>query len=69
MKSMIWVALGILVVVLLAFAGLAPLPGQKDVPSNLTQEAPPGKSPEPDKPSGPPHTKSGEPARGSTPTK
>jgi hypothetical protein len=51
----IWVVLGIVVIAILAFAGLAPLPGQKEKPSALGEKAPPGQSPKPTSPSGPPH--------------
>jgi hypothetical protein len=57
MKPKIWVVvLGIVAVILLAFAGLAPLPGQKDVPTPYNEPSPPGQSPAPPPPGGPPHT-------------
>jgi hypothetical protein len=46
----IWIAVAILVIVLLAFAGLLPLPGQKD---NVTPMTQPG-SPSVTAPKGPP---------------
>lgn len=55
-----WVVLGIIVIGILAFAGLAPLPGQKEKPSALGEKAPPGQSPAPTSPSGPPHAGPGE---------
>jgi hypothetical protein len=61
MKRAIWIVLGILFIILMAFAGFAPIPGQKDEPSPLSEESP-GRSPEPARPSGPPH-KPGEPVR------
>ena len=67
--SVFWVVLGIAVVLLLAFAGLAPLPGQKDQPTVLTEDVVPGRSPQPPVPSGPPHAKPGEPAPPPTPAK
>jgi hypothetical protein len=59
--KVIWVVLGIVGIVLLVFAGLAPLPGQKDEPSALTQGGAPGKGSRPPLPSGPPHAKPGDP--------
>ena len=46
----IWIPIAILVIVLLAFAGLLPLPGQKD---NVTPSTQPG-SPQVEAPKGPP---------------
>ena len=46
----IWIPVAILVIVLLAFAGLLPLPGQKD---NVTPSTQPG-SPQVEAPKGPP---------------
>jgi hypothetical protein len=60
-RSVIWVVLGVAGVVLLVFAGLAPLPGQKDEPSPLTEDVAPGKESRPPLPSGPPHAKPGDP--------
>jgi hypothetical protein len=54
------IVLGIVVIAVLAFAGLAPLPGQKHKPSALGEKAPNGQSPEPAQPSGPPRTSPGE---------
>jgi hypothetical protein len=51
----IWVVSGIVVISILALAGLAPLPGPKEKPSALGEKAPPGQSPEPTSLSGPPH--------------
>ena len=59
--SVLWVVLGVAGIVLLVFSGLAPLPGQKDEPSALTEDAAPGKAPQPPAPSGPPHAQPGEP--------
>ena len=55
--SMLWVVLGVVGIVLLVFAGLAPLPGQKDNPDVLTEDRPEGKAAQPPLPSGPPHAK------------
>ena len=48
----IWIPVAILVIVVLAFAGLLPLPGQKD---NVTPMTQPG-SPQVEAPKGPPET-------------
>lgn len=50
----IWIPIAILVIVAMAFAGLLPLPGQKDNVTTHTQPAPPGTSPVPTPPQGPP---------------
>jgi hypothetical protein len=67
--SVLWVVLGVAVIVLVVFAGLAPLPGQKDEPTPLTEDVVPGKAPRPPLPSGPPHSKPGEPASPPNPAK
>ena len=57
MKPSFWLIVGLIAITVLAFAGLAPLPGQMDEP---TPYAPSGESPIPTAPSGPPHSKPGE---------
>jgi hypothetical protein len=54
MNKGIWLVIGLVVLVVAVFAGLAPLPGEKDEPSPHVQPAPAGQSPEPTKPAGPP---------------
>ena len=52
--SMFWVVLGVALVIMLAFGGVAPLSGQRDEPSVLTEDTS-GKKPA--LPSGhPPHS-------------
>ena len=46
----IWIAVALIAIVLLAFAGLLPLPGQKD---NVTPMTQPGSSPQVEAPKGP----------------
>jgi hypothetical protein len=66
MKPSFWLIVGLIAITVLAFAGLAPLPGQKDEPTPYVQPAPPGESRIPTTPSGPPQSKPGE---GSVPKK
>jgi hypothetical protein len=51
MNMKIWIPVAIVAIVLIAFAGLAPLPGQKD---NVTPHTQPGVSPQVEAPKGPP---------------
>lgn len=60
MKPSFWLIVGLIAITVLAFAGLAPLPGQKDEPTPYVKPAPPGESPIPTASSGPPHSKPGE---------
>jgi hypothetical protein len=53
-KRIIWVIVGIAVIIAMLFSGLLPLPGQKDNVTPLTQPSPPGNSPLPTAPKGPP---------------
>ncbi len=50
----VWVIVGIAVIVAVLFAGFLPLPGQKDNVTERTQPSPPGQSPTPTRPTGPP---------------
>lgn len=52
-QRIVWVIVGIAVIVAMLFSGLLPLPGQKDNVTPTAQPSPPGKSPEPTRPSGP----------------
>ena len=52
MKKSVWLIVGLIAVVLFAFSGLAPLPGQKD---NVTAHSQPDPDLKPTKPTGPEH--------------
>jgi len=52
--NIVWVIVGIAVIIAVLFAGLLPLPDQKDNVTPATQPAPAGKSPQPSAPQGPP---------------
>lgn len=54
MNKTIWIVVGVIAIVAVLFAGLLPLPGQKDNVTVHTQPAPPGESPRPTAPKGPP---------------
>jgi hypothetical protein len=56
-RRFLWVIIGIVVVVVLAFVGLAPLPGQKENASPFGESF----APEPTQPAGPSHANPGEP--------
>jgi hypothetical protein len=49
----IWIILGILIIVALLFAGLMPLPGQKEGTTPHVEPTPPGKTLVPTPPTGP----------------
>ena len=49
----LWVIFGILVIVAMLFAGLLPLPGERDDSTPLVQPSPPGQSPGPTAPRAP----------------
>jgi hypothetical protein len=49
----VWVIVGIGVIIAVLFAGLLPLPGQKDNPTPREQPSPAGTSPQPTAPTGP----------------
>jgi hypothetical protein len=52
MKKSVWLIVGLIAVVALAFIGLAPLPGQKD---NVTVHSQPSADVKPTSPTGPAH--------------
>jgi hypothetical protein len=54
MKKSTWIIIAIAAIVVALFAGLLPLPGQKDNVTPQSQPAPAGTSPTPDLPKGPP---------------
>ena len=56
MNRMLLPVLGIIAIVVILFAGLLPLPGQKDNVTIHNQPSPPGQTPEPKAPTGPPAT-------------
>jgi hypothetical protein len=60
----IWIPIAIVAIVLLAFAGLLPLPGQKD---NVTPHTQPGVSPQVEAPKGPPASPPSEAGAGTQP--
>ena len=62
-----WIIVAIIGIAILLFAGLLPLPGQKDNVTPHTQPSPPGQSPEARTPVGPPPSPSSEPGQGTTP--
>ena len=61
----IWIPIAILAIVLIAFAGLAPLPGQKDNTTAHTQ--PTQQSPQVEAPKGPPPSPPSEAGQGTQP--
>src|SRR5687767_9748449 len=60
----IWIPVALVAIVLLLFAGLLPMPGQKD---NVTPHTQPGTSPQVEAPKGPPPSPSNEAGRGTQP--
>ena len=50
----IWIIVAVIGIAILLFAGLLPLPGQKDNVTPHTQPSPPGQSPQARTPVGPP---------------
>jgi hypothetical protein len=62
-----WVIVAIVAIVILLFAGLLPLPGQKDNVTPHTQPSAPGTSPQAQAPKGPPPSPPSEPGRGTQP--
>jgi hypothetical protein len=50
-----WIIVAIVGIIVLLFAGLLPLPGQKDKVTSHSEPAPTGQSPQPEAPKGPPH--------------
>jgi hypothetical protein len=53
MDKTLLLVLGIVAIIALLFAGLLPLPGQKDNVTIHSQPSPPGQSPAPTAPTGP----------------
>jgi hypothetical protein len=49
-----WIIIAVVAIIVLLFAGLLPLPGQKDKVTPLTQPSPPGTQPRAEAPKGPP---------------
>src|SRR5687768_6058610 len=62
-----WVIIAIVAIVILMFAGLLPLPGQKDNVTPHTQPSAPGTQPQATLPSGPPPSPPSEPGAGTPP--
>ena len=62
-----WVIIAIVAIVILMFAGLLPLPGQKDNVTPHTQPSAPGTQPQATLPSGPPTSPPSEPGAGTPP--
>ena len=54
-----WIILAVVGIVILLFAGLLPLPGQKDNVTPHSQPSEPGTSPQAELPKGPPSTAAG----------
>jgi hypothetical protein len=54
MKKSTWIIIALAAIVVALFAGLLPLPGQKDNVTPHSQPAPSGTSPSPNSPKGPP---------------
>jgi hypothetical protein len=67
MNMKIWIPIIIVVIALLAFAGLLPLPGQKDNVTPHTQPSTSGASPQATAPKGPPPSPPSEPGGGTQP--
>lgn len=62
-----WIIVAVLAIVVLMFAGLLPLPGQKDNVTSHSQPAPSGQSPVAELPKGPPPSPPSEPGQGTQP--
>jgi hypothetical protein len=62
-----WIIIAVVVIVVLAFAGLLPLPGQKDNVTPHSQPAVAGGEPTARIPEGPPPSPSSEPGKGTQP--
>lgn len=59
MNKSVLIILGLMGIIALLFAGLLPLPGQKDNVTIHNQPSPPSQSSAPKTPTGPPHQQSG----------
>ncbi|MGZ8154523.1 MAG: hypothetical protein ACXW2I_04635 [Burkholderiales bacterium] len=62
-----WIVVAVIAIVVLMFAGLLPLPGQKDNVTSHSQTAAPGQSPTVEAPKGPPPSPPSEPGQGTQP--
>jgi hypothetical protein len=62
-----WVIIAIVAIVVLMFAGLLPLPGQKDKVTPNVQPSAPGTQPQAEAPKGPPPSPPSEPGKGTPP--
>ncbi|MDB5866146.1 MAG: hypothetical protein JWO70_3952 [Betaproteobacteria bacterium] len=62
-----WIVIAVVAIVVLLFAGLLPLPGQKDKVTPLTQPSPPGTQPQAEAPKGPPPSPPSEAGAGTQP--
>jgi hypothetical protein len=62
-----WIIIAIGAIVVMMFAGLLPLPGQKDKVTPNVQPSPPGTQPQAEAPKGPPPSPSSEPGKGTQP--
>jgi hypothetical protein len=62
-----WIIIAIAVIVVLLFAGLLPMPGQKDKTTPNVQPSPPGTQPQAEAPKGPPPSPPSEPGQGTQP--
>jgi hypothetical protein len=62
-----WIIIAIIAIVVLLFAGLLPLPGQKDNVTPNVQPSPPGTQPQVEAPKGPPPSAPSEPGAGTQP--
>jgi hypothetical protein len=62
-----WIIVAVIGIVVLLFAGLLPLPGQKDKVTPNTQPSPAGTQPQAQAPKGPPPSPPSEPGAGTQP--
>jgi hypothetical protein len=62
-----WIIVAVIGIVVLLFAGLLPLPGQKDKVTPNTQPSPAGTQPQAQAPKGPPPSPPSEPGGGTQP--
>jgi hypothetical protein len=62
-----WIVIAVIGIIVLLFAGLLPLPGQKDNVTPNTQPSSPGSSPQAQAPKGPPPSPPSEPGAGTQP--
>jgi len=62
-----WIIVAIAAIVVLLFAGLLPMPGQKDKVTPHSEPSPAGTSPQAEAPKGPPASPPSEPGKGTQP--